>query len=154
MKPPYTIGSVPSLSGHAIAYRWRSLPRVRRHRASKPQGSSERVLPWQITMDQLIFASLSHTHYWYEVGMLKVPGTRTRETGSVVPSRVTSAYCMLHPRSQAESGVYSRTPPLPPTASFHLYRQPPSSQSRDYWVAQLRADGVHCRESAGTGPVQ
>ena len=24
-----------------------SLPRVRRHRASKPQGSSERVLPWQ-----------------------------------------------------------------------------------------------------------
>ena len=72
MKPPYAIGSVPSLSGHAIAYRWRSLPRVRRHRASKPQGSSERVLPWQITMDRLIFASLSHTHYWYEVGMLKV----------------------------------------------------------------------------------
>ena len=73
MKPPYAIGSVPSLSGHAIAYRWRSLPRVRRHRASEPQGSSERVLPWQITMDQLIFASLSHTHYCYEVGMLKVP---------------------------------------------------------------------------------
>ena len=73
MKPPYAIGSVPSLSGHAIAYRWRSLPRVRRHRASKHQGSSERVLPWQITMDQIIFASLSHTHYWYEVGMLKVP---------------------------------------------------------------------------------
>ena len=76
MKPPYAIGSVPSLSGHAIAYRWRSLPRVRRHRASKPQGSFERVLPWQITMDQLIFASLSHTHYWYEVGMLKVPWKR------------------------------------------------------------------------------
>ena len=73
MKPPYAIGSVPSLSGHAIAYRWRSLPKVRRHRASKPQGSSERVLPWQVTMDQLICASLSHTHYWYEVGMLKVP---------------------------------------------------------------------------------
>ena len=44
-----------------------------RHRASNHQGSSERVLPWQVTMDQLIFASLSHTHYWYEVGMLKVP---------------------------------------------------------------------------------
>ena len=71
MKPPYAIGSVPSLSGHAIAYRLRSLPRVRRHRASKPQGSSKRVLPWQFTMDQLIFASLSHTQYWYEVGMLK-----------------------------------------------------------------------------------
>ena len=82
MKPPYAIGSVPSLSGHAIAYRWRSLPRVRRHRASKPQGSSERVLPWQITMDQLIFASLSHTHYWYEVGMLKgvdAIGTQMRD---------------------------------------------------------------------------
>ena len=24
-------------------------------------------------MDQLVYASLSHTHYWYEVGMLKVP---------------------------------------------------------------------------------
>ena len=72
MKPPFAIGSVPSLSGHAIAYRWRSLPRVRRQRASKSQGSSERVLPWQVTMDQLIFASLSHTQYWYEVGMLKV----------------------------------------------------------------------------------
>ena len=46
--------------------------RVRLHRASKPQGSSERVLPWQVTMGQLICASLSHTHYWHEVGMLKV----------------------------------------------------------------------------------
>ena len=73
MKPPCAIGSVPSSLGHAIAYRWRSLPRVHRHRASKPQGSSERVLPWQVTMDQLICASLSHTHYWYEVGMFKVP---------------------------------------------------------------------------------
>ena len=58
LKPPYAIGSVPSLSGHAFAYRWRSLPRVRRHRASKPQASSERVLPWQVTMDQSICASL------------------------------------------------------------------------------------------------
>ena len=32
------------------------------------------MLPWQITMDQLIFASLSHTHYWYEVGMLLYMG--------------------------------------------------------------------------------
>ena len=37
-----------------------------------PQGSSERVLSWQVTMDQLIITSLSHTHYLYEVGMLKV----------------------------------------------------------------------------------
>ena len=63
MKPPYAIGSVPRVSGHhAIAYRWRSLPNVRRHKASNPQGSSERVLPRQVTMDQLLFASFSHTH--------------------------------------------------------------------------------------------
>ena len=30
IKPPYAIGSVPSLSGHAITYRWRSLPVVRK----------------------------------------------------------------------------------------------------------------------------
>ena len=83
MKPPYAIGSVPSLSGNAVAYQWRSLPRVRRHRASKPQGSSERVLPWQITMDQLIFASLSHTHYWYDVGMLKVPAVSKFNMGKL-----------------------------------------------------------------------
>ena len=73
LQPTYAIGSVPSLSGHAIACQWRSLPKVRRHGASKPPGSSERVLPWQVTMDQLIFAPLSHTHYWYKLGMLKVP---------------------------------------------------------------------------------
>ena len=93
MKPPYAIGSVPSLSGHAIAYRWRSLPRVRRHRASKAQGSSERVLPWQITMDQLIFASLSHTHYWYEVGMLKVPAMYVRMQCSVLLYSLLYNYC-------------------------------------------------------------
>ena len=67
----------PDLSGHAIAYRWRSLPGVRQRGASKPQGSSERVLrlgssPWT----KIIFASLSHTHCWYEVGMLKVPADK------------------------------------------------------------------------------
>ena len=85
-KASYAIGSVPGLSGHAIAYLWRSLPRVRRHRASKPQGNSERVLPWQVTMDQLPCAFLSQTHYSYEVGMLKVPAANmdpnTVEAGS------------------------------------------------------------------------
>ena len=66
------MGSVPSLSGHATAYRWRSLPIVRRHRASKPLGSSSNGCCLCITMDQLICASLSHTHSWYEVGMLQV----------------------------------------------------------------------------------
>ena len=77
-KSPYAIGSVLSLSSHAIAYRWRSLPRVRRRRATKSQGSSERVLPWQVTMDQLISASLPHTQYWYEVGMLKDISLRSK----------------------------------------------------------------------------
>ena len=73
VKPPYATESVPSLWGHAIAYRWRSLPRVRRRRASKPQGSSKWVLPWQVTIYQVICASLSNTRCWYKVGMLKVP---------------------------------------------------------------------------------
>ena len=72
LKPPYAIGSVPSLSSRTIACQCCSLPRVLRHRVSKPQGSSGRVLPWRVTMDQLIFASLSHTHYWHEVSMLEV----------------------------------------------------------------------------------
>ena len=33
----YAIRPVPSLSGHAVAYRWRSLPRVCWHRASSPK---------------------------------------------------------------------------------------------------------------------
>ena len=56
-KPPYAIGSVPSLSGHAVAYRWRSLPRVRRHRASKSPGSSERVLPYEVGLLKVLYHS-------------------------------------------------------------------------------------------------
>ena len=73
LKPHYAIGSVPSSSGHVITNRWRSLPTVRWHRASKPYGTSERVLPWQVTMDQVICVSLSRAPYWYEVRMVKVP---------------------------------------------------------------------------------
>ena len=64
------------------------LPRVRRHRGSKPQRSSERLLPWQVTMDQLICASLFHTHYWYEVGMLKVPAEYDGVTDNLAVSLV------------------------------------------------------------------
>ena len=56
--PPCAIGSGPSLSGQAITYRWRSLPRVRRHRASSPQGSSSNECYVCITTDQLLCASL------------------------------------------------------------------------------------------------
>ena len=75
--PPEFRGGV-HLSGHANAHRWRSPWRVRRQRTSKPQGSPRRVLPLQVPMDQLICASLSQTHYWYEVDMLKEPATCPR----------------------------------------------------------------------------
>ena len=43
--------------------------------------------------------------------------------------------------------------PISAAASIYLYRHTPSDQSRVDWVMQLRTHGVHCRESAGTGPV-
>ena len=47
---------------------------------------------------------------------------------------------------------------IPPEfhGGVHLFiyiRHTPTGQSRVYRVTQLRTDGVHCRESAGTGPV-
>ena len=51
-------------------------------------------------MDQLIFASLSHTHYWYEVGMFKVSAVKHFIT--------TYAYHKL----------YTSKPLLPYTLSF------------------------------------
>ena len=47
---------------------------------------------------------------------------------------------------------------IPPEfrGGVHLFfsnRHTPSCQSRVYRVTQLRTDGVHCRESAGIGPV-
>ena len=65
-RPRYAIGSVSSLSGHAIAYRWRLLPRVCRHSASSPQGSSSngcclfRYHHGPINQCAPLF---SHTHY-------------------------------------------------------------------------------------------
>ena len=43
---------------------------------------------------------------------------------------------------------------LPSSAAASIWnRHTPSGQSRVYRVTQLRTDGVHCRESDGTGPV-
>ena len=45
---------------------------------------------------------------------------------------------------------------LPIFAAAFIYllnRNMPSGQARVYRATQLRTDGVHCRESAGTGPV-
>ena len=39
-------------------------------------------------MDQLICAPLSHTHYWYEVGMLKVPTYVSHQDQASHTSRV------------------------------------------------------------------
>ena len=46
-KPPYAIGSVPSLSGHTIAYRWRSLSTCPLH-TNSGCGKERRILigPW------------------------------------------------------------------------------------------------------------
>ena len=73
----FAVGSVPSLSGHVIAYQWRSLLRVRWHRASSPQGSSSNGCCLCITMDQLLLRASVFPHpldYWYKVGMLKLSG--------------------------------------------------------------------------------
>ena len=57
-----------------ITYRWRSPPRVRRHRASIPQVRfRKRVLPFQVSPWADYCAPLfPHIHYWYGVRMLKV----------------------------------------------------------------------------------
>ena len=60
-----------------------------------------------------------------------------------------------HLHTQAEPDAYLgdsyRAPRRHP--SIRLNRHTPSGQSRVYRVMQFRTDGVHCRESADTGPV-
>ena len=60
-----------------------------------------------------------------------------------------------HLHTRTESGAYlrdfSRVPRRRPF--IYLHRHTPSGQSRVCRVTQLRTDGVHCRESAGTGSV-
>ena len=74
-----------------------------------------------------------------------------RETDSAVPSR--ASLLILH--TQAKPGAYSRDSSRLPRRRplIHLNRHTPSSQSRVYRVTELRTDGVHSRESAGTEPV-
>ena len=75
----------------------------------------------------------------------------SRETGSTVPPRVSLLISILRLNLVLFHGI-------PPEfrGSVHLFilnRHTPSGQSRVYRVTQLRTDGVHCRESAGSGPV-
>ena len=69
--------------------------------------------------------------------------------GSPVPRQLAHLY------TQAESGACLRYSSRVPRRRPYIYliRYTPSSQSQVYRVTQLRTDGVHCRESAGTGPV-
>ena len=62
-----------------------------------------------------------------------------------------------HLHTQAEYGAYLRDSSRVPRRCPYIYIKPPyytpSGKSRVYRVTQLRTDGVHCRESVGTGPV-
>ena len=74
----------------------------------------------------------------------------SRKTGLAVPSLV--SLLILH--TQVEPSAYSRDSLRFPRRRPFIYlnRQSPSGQSRVYQITQLRTDGVHCRESAGTRP--
>ena len=69
--------------------------------------------------------------------------------GSPVPRQ--PAY--LH--TQADTGAYLRDSSRVPRRRPFIYlnHHTPLGQARVYRVTQLRTDGVHCRESAGTAPV-
>ena len=60
-----------------------------------------------------------------------------------------------HLHTQAESGAYLRDSPRVPRRRPFLYLKLPYANGSVpvYRVTQLRTDGVHCRESAGSGPV-
>ena len=70
-----------------------------------------------------------------------------RETGSAVPSRVSPHFSILRVDLVLTLLISARRP------FIYLNRHTPSGQSRVHRATQLRTDRVHCRESAGTGPV-
>ena len=77
----------------------------------------------------------------------------SREAGSTVPSRVSLLISILRLTLVLTSGIH---PEFRGGVHLLIYlnHNTPSGQSRVYRVTtQLRTDGVHCRESADTGPV-
>ena len=77
----------------------------------------------------------------------------SRETGSAIPSRVSMLIFILRLNMVLTNWIHPDF-----RGGVHIFilpamRHAPSGQSRVYRVTQLRTDGVHCRESAGTGPV-
>ena len=78
------------------------------------------------------------------------PRIWSRETGSAVPSRVSLLISMLRLNLVLLTGFL----PISAAASIYLFIPPYVIGSvLSYGVTQLRTDDVHCRESAGTGPV-
>ena len=73
----------------------------------------------------------------------------SRETGSAVLFRVSPL--IIH--TQAVSGTYSLDSSRFPQRGSQICCQSPSGQSRIYQVTPWCAEGVHCRESSGIGPV-
>ena len=73
----------------------------------------------------------------------------SRETGSAVPSSISLLISILRLNLVLTCGI----PPEFRDGVYLWNRHTPSGQSRVYRVTRLRTDGVHCRESAGTGPV-
>ena len=70
--------------------------------------------------------------------------------GSPVPRQPAHLY------NQDEYGAYLRDSSRVSRRRPYIYVKSPNAiggQSRVYGVTQLRTDGVHCRESAGTGVV-
>ena len=61
----------PEFMGHANAYRWCLPPRVRRHKAGNPKGSSSNGCAVNSSiysgnpMEQFLCVNFSHTHYWH-----------------------------------------------------------------------------------------
>ena len=74
----------------------------------------------------------------------------SRETGSAVPSRVSLLISILRLNLVLTYGI-------PPEFRGGVHMKPPyaigSVPSLSGHAVALRTDGVHCRESAGTGPV-
>ena len=83
-------------------------------------------------MDRIICASLSHTHYWYEVGMLKVPafdvrtGTFFGETKTLLGEKTKGAT-----NSSTVAAFCSHAPRLP---FLTLYLVRTGTRTGMYWL--------------------
>ena len=88
--------------------------------------------------------------------MIPCPRSRLRvwprKTGSAVPSHVSLLFSILRLDLVLMYGIPSDFRG-DVGLLIEINLNTPSGQSRYYRVTQLRTDGVHCQESAGTGLV-